>query len=102
MTFAGLKALENSATVEDVLCAYFDVKPHSLMHALTENFNDIVQYWADCCDVSIAELLNWIERSLRFSAKFVIVNKCGCNGWPECELDLDGGIVLNFDWVIDD
>lgn len=101
-TFNMLKTFENSAIVEDVLCAYFNVKPENLMHSLTEEFTDTIEYWADCCKVSMTELLCWIEGSLRFPARFSIVNKCGCNGWPECELDLDGGIVLNFDWVIDD
>ncbi len=99
ITLKTLHSFETSATVEDVLCAYYNVDPNKLMHTITEDDN--VDYWADECGVSVASLIDWIESSLRYPAKFSVVKEESSIGWPYCELDLDAGIVLSMDWVIE-
>lgn len=101
-TLNSLHSLENNHTVEDVLCTYFNVKPNRLMHTLTEDDNGEIDYWAGIFMMDICDLLDWIEACLKKSAKFKVVKDVGPSGWPECELDLDGGVVLKFDWVVDD
>ncbi len=73
------------------------------MHTLTEDDNGEIDYWAGIFMMDVGDLLSWIEASLKKPAKFKVVKEVGSGGgWPECELDLDGGVVLNFDWVTDD
>jgi hypothetical protein len=102
-TLRTLHSYENGHTVEDILCSYFGVRPSRLMHTLTEDDNGEIEYWADILHIGIGELLNWIEACLKKPANFKVVKEVGSGGgYPDCELDLDGGVVLNFSWVTDD
>ena len=101
-TISTLHDFENDHTVEDILCTYFGVRANKLMHTLTEDDNGNVDYWADVLSMNIDDLLSWIEACLKHPAKFTVLREEGPAGWPECSLDLDGGVVLNFDWAVDD
>lgn len=101
-TLADLHMFEKNALVEDVLSAYLNVTPDRICHALTEDEIDLTKYWADNCGMSVADLIDWIDASLRYPAKFTVIKEHGSGGgWPECQLDLDAGAVLFMDWVTD-
>ena len=89
-----LKRFENGSTVEDVLCAYFDVTPDQIVKTLKGN--NMVEYWAGMVGMSIASLIEWIDASRKFPSKFKVIKE------SECQMDLGAGGVLKFDWVIDD
>jgi len=102
-TLNTLHSLENGHTVEDILCAYFGVRANKLVDALYEDENYDVEYWADVLKLSFDELVNILKSCLKQPAKFKVVREVGSGGgYPDCDLDLGDGIVLNFSWVTDD
>ena len=103
MTLNTLHSFEKNHTVEDILCAYFEVRPNKLMHVLTEDESGEIDYWSDILMMSTKDLLDWIEASLKSTAKFEVVNEEGSSGgYPDCMLDLGAGVGLSLSWVVDD
>lgn len=103
VSLATLHSFETNALVEDVLSAYLEVRPDRICHTLTENEIDLAKYWADHCGMTVADFIDWVGASLRSPAKFSVIRECdSAGGCPECQLDLDAGVVLSMDWFIDD
>lgn len=103
MNLSTLRNFENNTTVATILSAYYDViSKADLLDAIQDESVGMLDYWAECNKMSEADLFNWIDCSLNEVAKFKVVSDNGMGGgWPGCELDLGGGVILNFDWVMD-
>lgn len=103
MNLNTLHGFENDTTVATILSAYYNViSKADLLDALQDDSDGMLDYWAECNKMGGADLFNWIDCSLNEVAKFKVVNENGMGGgWPDCELDLGGGVILNFDWSMD-
>lgn len=100
--FNTLKLWEsNGTTVKEILADWFGVCEKDLMSILCEEGN-IVEFWADNNDLSVKDLIDWIEASLNNKANFKIVGNNAINGCaPICELDLGANIVIELDYDFD-
>lgn len=88
-------------TVKEILADWFGVCEKDLMSILCEEGN-IVEFWADNNDLSIKDLVDWIEASLNNKAKFKIAGNNAIHGCaPICELDLGANIVIELDYDFD-
>lgn len=94
-----LKSLEGrNLTVKEILSDWFGVCEKDLMSTLCEEGN-IVEFWADNNNLSVKDLIDWIETSLNNKANFKIVGNNAINGCaPICELDLGANIVIELDY----
>lgn len=94
-----LNLLESeNLTVKEILADWFGVKESDLMSVLCEEGN-IVEFWADHNNLSVKDLIDWIEASLDNKANFKIVGNNAINGCaPICELDLGANIVIELDY----
>lgn len=100
-TLADLYSFEKNATVDEVLSAYFECDSNKLMHTIAEDELDTIKCWAEDTGISVADLIDWIDASLRYPAKFRIIKESNAFGLPWCSLDLDAGIVLQMDWEVE-
>ena len=100
MDLQTLHSFEKDTSVATILSAYYDViSKIDLFDAMQDDSIGMLGYWAANNNMSPSEMFDWIDCSLNNVAKFKVVgsnNEC-----PDCELDLGGGVVLNFDWTID-
>ena len=100
MDLQTLHSFENNTSVATILSAYYDViSKFDLFDALQDDSIGMLGYWASVNNMSSSEIFNWIDCSLNNVAKFKVVGSN--NGCPICELDLGGGVVLRFDWMLD-
>lgn len=103
MNLETLHNFEKNTSVGTILSAYYDVlSKNDLMNAIQDESYGMLDYWAERNNMCETDLLNWIDCSLDDTAKFkVIEDNSTVGGCPDCELDLGGGVVLNFDWMTD-
>ena len=102
-TIKDLHSFEKNSLVGEVLDAYLGTAPNRVCHSLVEDCLDETEYWANENGMSVEDFVDWVDASLRYPAKFKVVKEAGSGGgWPECILDLDGGVIINMDWVTDD
>jgi hypothetical protein len=103
MNLNTLHKFENNTTVATILSAYYDViSKADLLDAIQDESAGMLDYWAECNKMNESDLFNWIDCSLNEVAKFKVVNENGMSGgWPDCELDLGGGVILNLAWSMD-
>lgn len=103
MDLQTLHSFENNTSVATILSAYYDViSKFDLFDALQDDSIGMLGYWAANNNMSTSDMFDWIDCSLNNVAKFKVVKEVGSNdGYPDCELDLGGGVVLNFDWALD-
>lgn len=62
----------------------------------------MLDYWAKQNGKRTADVLNYIHLSLDERVKFAIEKEDHDHGYVECSIDLDDGVILRFDWIIDD
>ena len=94
-----LKDLEFDHTVLDVLMLYFNSSSEEeLEDAIKFDDNGDVESWAELNDVSASRLKRIISNALNQDADFKVISEGDC---PECRLELDNDIVLNFVWHAD-
>ena len=100
MDLQTLHSFENNTSVATILSAYYDViSKFDLFDAMEEDSIGMLGYWALINNMSSSEIFDLIDCSLNNVAKFKVI---GSNdGCPDCELDLGGGVVLKFDWMLD-
>ena len=100
MDLQTLHSFENNTSVATILSAYYDViSKFDLFDALQDDSIGMLGYWASINNMSSSEIFDWIDCSLNNVAKFNVI---GSNDeHTDCELDLGGGVVLKFDWLLD-
>ena len=100
MDLQTLHSFENNTSVATILSAYYDViSKFDLFDALQDDSIGMLGYWAENNNMSPSEIFDWIDCSLNNVAKFKVVGSN--NGYYDCKLDLGGGVVLKFDWLLD-
>lgn len=99
-TLAQLHNYENNVTVREILNQFFCTDNDAdLMNAIETEDNDIVWSWCEDSKMNKTDLIDWIDASLDDKNCFKVLNDEGhAGGYPEVQIDLKGGVVLNIDW----
>lgn len=110
-TLSTLHDFENgNYKVKDILMQYFNADNLiELDNFMYNRYSEMVEYWCETLDLhdedgeaDIHKLSQIIDAKLNDNAKFKVIDEEGSGGgWPDCELDLGDGVVLNMDWVTD-
>lgn len=103
-TLAQLHEFENNTTVREILSAMFCTDNDSdLLEAIRTEDDDLVWSWCESSKMQRKDLIDWIDASLDDKNCFKVINDEGpAGGWPEVQLDLKAGVILNIDWVTED